>query len=176
MENETLKDNEKIDSLIKQLGDSDRQVRLRARKELMSLGKTALPDVSNALFNADENVRWQAAKLLSILRDPSTAPSLVKVLADEDHFGVRWLAAEALIGMRLNGIEPVLQSLIHRPESVWLRQGVHHVLHSLHDHGLTGNALDNVLCALEGQVPSIEIPAAALKALKDLGMHSPEGK
>jgi hypothetical protein len=172
---QTNKD-EQIGKLIDQLGDADPHERLKARRQLMSVGKSALPAIISALFNTDENIRWQAAKLLSELRDPTTAPSLVKVLADDDHFGVRWLAAEALINMRLNGLKPVVQSLIRRPESIWLRQGVHHVLHSLHDRGLTGSALDDVLCALEGRVPSLEIPVAAEKALEDLRMLKSEGQ
>lgn len=176
MENKKMGSNKEISDLIERLGDSDRHERLKARHQLMSMGKNALPAITDALFKADENIRWQAAKILSELQEPETAPALVKVLADDDHFGVRWLAAEGLIGMKLKGIETILQALIHRPDSVWLRQGVHHVLHSLHDSKLTGDSLDDVLTALEGWVPSVEIPVAAKKALEDLRSHGSVSK
>lgn len=166
------KTGEDIANLIYRLGDADRKERLMARELLKSLGEAALPAITSALFKTDENIRWQAAKIFSEMKDPATAETLVKVLADDDLFGVRWLAAEGLIGMKRDCLEAVLRGLINHPDSVWLRQGVHHVLHSLHEQGLTGNILDNVLSALEGGVHTVEIPVAAKKALDTLELNN----
>jgi hypothetical protein len=55
-------------------------------------------------------------------------------------------------------------------DSVWLREGAHHVLRSLHDRGEESEAIQETLRALEGIEPVIEVPWAAAEALKHLPM------
>jgi hypothetical protein len=159
-----------VSGLIAALDDSSQQKRREARLKLMAMGQVAMPAILSALFRGPENSRWQAAKALSQLRDPATAPALVKALQDNS-FGVRWLAAEGLIGMGCAGLEPLLEGLICEVTSVWLRDGAHHILHALHDNGLEHEACaaaERVLVALEGGEPTAEVPWAAEMALKTL--------
>ena len=80
-------------------------------------------------------MRWEAAKSLSDIADPAAAPALVQALEDPET-GVRWLAAEGLIRMRSACLQPLLHALTERADSVWLRDGAHHVLHDLAKMGL----------------------------------------
>jgi len=52
----------------------------------------------------------------------------VAALEDND-FGVRWAAAVALAEAGDRALPPLLRALIDRPNSVWLRQGAHHIFH-----------------------------------------------
>ena len=159
-----------ISRLISALDDPDQQKRRQARLKLMAMGPLAEPAILAALSHGPENSRWQVAKALSQLQDPGTAPALVKALQDES-FGVRWLAAEGLIGMSCAGLEPLLEELRCDSSSVWLREGAHHILHALHDNGLEHEACaaaEQVLCALEGFAPAVEVPWAAEHALEGL--------
>ncbi len=52
----------------------------------------------------------------------------VKALEDSD-FGVRWAAAVALTQNGDRALPPLLQALLDHPESVWLREGAHHIFH-----------------------------------------------
>ena len=159
-----------IARLIMALDDPDQHKRRQARLKLMAMGQRAMPAILYTLAHGPENSRWQVAKALSQLQDPATAPDLVKALRD-DSFGVRWLAAEGLIGMSCDGLEPLLEGLICDADSVWLREGAHHVLHAMHDNGLEHEACaaaEQVLCALEGSEPTVEVPWSAQAALDKL--------
>ena len=51
--------------------------------------------------------------------------------------------------MHRASLKPLFQALIERPDSPWLREGAHHVLHDLAKMGFAEGALP-VLAALEG--------------------------
>ena len=129
----------------------------------MTLGHPAVGPLIPLLDDGHDHVRWEAAKSLGEIGDPAVAPALVKTLEDRDA-GVRWLAAEGLIRMRRAGLPALFHALIERPDSVWLREGAHHVLHALAKHGLA-DRVSAVLAALEDIEPEAAIPAAARKAL-----------
>jgi hypothetical protein len=73
--------------------------------------------------------------------------------------------------MACDGLEPLLEALICDADSVWLREGAHHVLHAMHDNGLEHEVCaiaEQVLCALEGPEPAVEVPGVAGSALEKL--------
>lgn len=154
-------------SLIAQLHDSHGLVRQRAREALVKLGAQAVPTLLAALAENDDNVRYEVVKALSEIADPRSVDALVPLLEDK-HFGVRWLAAEALANIGRPAVAPLLRALIDRPDSIWLQRGAHHVLVCT-----AGNSLDElimpVLMALEDIEPSVTAPLAASDALVGLG-------
>jgi HEAT repeat protein len=154
-----------IDSLIASLASEDGFERQSARLALVAMGEPALIPLKEALFDTDYQVRWEAAKALGEIREPSTAPALVNALEDAD-FGVRWLAAEALIGLRRAALSPLLQALAERGQFTMLREGAHHVLRTLCEMGLRDKVVP-VLKALQGSDPQSEVPLAARKALEE---------
>jgi len=152
--------------LIATLGDHDGLARQRARHSLVSIGQPAVPALAKALTDPSGQRRWEAAKALGSIRDPSAAPALVSAMEDQD-FGVRWLAAEGLIGLKGAGLAPLLQALAQHPDRVWLREGAHHVFRMLVDHDLH-DLVAPVLAALDGIEPVLEAPGAAQAALRAL--------
>jgi len=163
MENEN---NSTIKDLIALLSSSDDLDRTGACKSLIAIGEPAVPFLVEALKNSNHLVRWEAAKALGAIGDPTTAPALVEALEDGE-FEVRWRAAEGLSKMGVNGIKPLLQALSKDGDSVFLREGAHHVLHSV-ARGELKNCLLPVLIALESMWLSVEVPAAALRAIERL--------
>jgi hypothetical protein len=155
-----------INELIATLGDHGGLARQRARHSLVAIGKPAVPALVEALTDPNGHRRWEAAKTLGAIRDPSAAPALVRAMEDED-FGVRWLAAEGLIGLKRAGLASLLQALIHHSDSIWIREGAHHVFRMLVDHDLH-DLVAPVLAALDGAEPVLEAPSAAQAALKAL--------
>jgi len=176
--NEVGVDEPTIETLIKTLSSHKDKAREGARHTLVAMGKVAVPSLIEALKNKDTLMKWEAAKALSEIADPETAPVLVKALEDEE-FDVRWLAAEGLIKMNIRGLKPLLEALEHRGDSAFLREGAHHVFHDLAKGGLR-KSLVPVLAALEALEPgdaalwaarhelAVEVPLAARKALKML--------
>lgn len=155
-----------INELIVTLGDHDGLARQRARHSLVAIGQPAVPALAKALTDPSGQRRWEAAKALGSIRDPSAAPALVSAMEDQD-FGVRWLAAEGLIGLKGAGLAPLLQALAQHPDRVWLREGAHHVFRMLVDHDLH-DLVAPVLAALDGIEPVLEAPGAAQAALRAL--------
>jgi HEAT repeat protein len=155
-----------IDSLVAALASPDRVTRQTARETLVGLGHPAVAPVIPLLNDRHDHVRWEAAKTLAEIGDPAAGEALVKTLEDRDS-GIRWLAAEGLIKMRRACLKPLLHALTERPEAVWLREGAHHVLHSLGKMGLA-DGMEPVLKALEDIEPAATVPAAARRALDTL--------
>ncbi len=156
-----------VDSLIAALGSPDGLKRLDACNALVAMGRPAVSSLIQALSSPNPHVRWEAVKALGQIADPASAPALVQKMEDGARFEVRWLAAEGLIALRRDGLEPLFQALIERPDSVWLREGARHVLRVLAREGL-GGLVQPVLDALMDVEPEVEVPPAALAALDKL--------
>jgi hypothetical protein len=125
-----------------------------------------VPALISTLRLPSEHARWEAAKALGEIGNPRAAPALVKALEDEKA-AVRWLAATALIGLGRDALVPLLQGLEGHSDSIWFRDGAHHVLHSLIRDGVAGEAVP-VLEALENLEPRVEAPIAAYHVLEAL--------
>lgn len=155
-----------ISSLVADLASEDEVQRTDARQSLVAIGRPAVAPLTEALGDSRRQVRWEAAKALCEIADPAAAPALVKTLQDSE-FSIRWLASEGLIALGPRGLEPLLRALMEHSDSVWLRQGAHHVLHDL-ARGILKEVLQPVLAALEDIEPSLEAPLAARTALDTL--------
>lgn len=123
-----------------------------------------LPCLILKLDSPDHRVRREVAKALGEIDDHEAAKALVHLLLDEDH-SVRWTAMGSLANLRRTAVKPLLEALTQNFQSARLREGAHHVLRTLHDHGiLTGGELA-VFHALEGAAPGIQAAWAANNAL-----------
>jgi len=157
---------EMISSLMSRLRDKDGQVREKARLSLVYIGEPAVAPLIDALSDRRKNLRWEAARALSDIASSTAVPALVTALQDKD-FDVRWLAAQGLIAIGCEAVVPLLEALLEYSDSVWLRQGAHHVLHDLEDDELE-KILEPVMAALESLDPEVEVPLAAKVALYSL--------
>jgi HEAT repeat protein len=155
-----------VDTLVVQLSDAKGLVRQRARLALVDIGKPAVPALIGALNGAHAHARWEAAKALTEVQDARAVPALVGALEDKE-FGVRWLAAQALSALGAPALEPLLQQLVKKPGSIWLRDGARHVLKALAADGFEAE-VEPVLKALADIQPVSVVPQAALAALSKL--------
>jgi HEAT repeat protein len=158
----------KIKALIADLRSYDGDVRQEARRTLVFIGKSAVDHLIPLLKDPDDDVRWEVVKALAEIADPRAASDLAGLLMDHN-FGVRWLAAEALISIGRDAVKPVLEKLTEHPESSWLRRGGLHVLHNL---GKIAPDLKDVvgpvITALEGFEPEIRCLGPAYASLDKL--------
>jgi HEAT repeat protein len=155
-----------IADLLVQIASHSGVERKRARERLVALGRPAVAPLIEALADDRNVVRWEAAKAFTELHDPRAAPALVRGLEDSDG-DVRWLAAEALVGLGRAGLKPLLEALMQHADSVDLRDGAHHVLHSLRN-GELADLAEPVLESLEGAEPELAVPFRAEIALQAL--------
>jgi len=155
-----------INALIRAIGDTDGMVRVTARQVLVNMRKTAIAPLKEALLSKIERQRWEATKALGQIGDPEATEALIGALEDE-MFDVRWLASEGLVAIGHKAIVPLLKALHKKPESLWLREGVHHFLHGI-DMGNLGNILLPVRQALEDTDSTLKLPFVIDTALKSL--------
>jgi HEAT repeat protein len=157
---------QEIADLLAQMASHSGIERQHARERLVAFGKPAVAPLIEALADDRDVVRWEAAKAFTDLHDLRATPALVRGLEDSDG-DVRWLVAEALVGLGQAGLKSLLEALIQHPGSVELRDGAHHVLHSLR-HGELADLAEPVLKSLEGSEPELVVPFSAETALQAL--------
>jgi hypothetical protein len=172
-ESTTVPGEETITSLIDALASTNGLERHVARERLEEVGRPAVPYLVSVLRSPSAHARWEAAKALGKITDPGAAPALVRALEDEKA-AVRWLAATALISLGRDALVPLLQSLEDNSDSIWFRDGAHHVLRSLITDGVADEAIP-VLEALEEIEPGIGAPVAAYHVLQDLRERAEPG-
>jgi hypothetical protein len=85
------------------------------------------------------------------------------------------VAAKGLIALGRRAVIPLLEALEGEADSIWMREGARHVLHSLIRDGVAEEA-EPVLAALEDIEPSIETPMAAHNALEALRAEVRQGQ
>jgi HEAT repeat protein len=159
---------DKIDSLIADLASDQWATRQHARQALVAMGSPAATALIKTLQDRDWHVRWGAAKTLGQINDPAVPPALVRMLEDE-RSGIRWLAAEGLMGHGREGLVALLQALVHHSDDLWLREGAHHVIHNLAERDkYLHDLLRPVLVAIDDIEPAIQVPPAAQAALDTL--------
>lgn len=154
-----------IDALITDLTCDDVLKCQTARRTLVEMGRPAVAPFIEALASPIHWVRWEAAKGLGEIGDPGAIDALVQALEDLN-FDVRWLAAEGLIRIGSDSVVPLLKALIHRPDSVKMRMGAHHVLHDLSTDE-SQEMLQPLLTALDN-LESPEVPLLAMEVLNKL--------
>jgi hypothetical protein len=164
---ETISSDEKIKQLINQLGGKNGYLREKARKALIITGKPAVPRLIKLLSNPKPLLRWEACKTLDGIKDPRAIDPLITALEDE-RMQVRWVAAEALIAVKTEALPPLLHALEEEFDSLYLRQGAHHILHALERDRLLDHETLEVLDALRFLEPRISVATAARKALNSL--------
>ena len=158
---------DKMAELIIELRSKDGIRRERARKSLVRLGKSAVPTLIGLLSDKNEHMRWEACKALGSIKDPEAAGSLVGALSDRG-MEIRWLAAEGLIDLGRSSVIPLLDALELQFDSLFLRQGAHHVLHALQRQRLLDASTLAVLDSLRSLGPRMAVALAAKKALDSL--------
>jgi HEAT repeat protein len=165
---ENITQGQDFERLIDRLRDRNDKDCKQARKLLVEIGHRAVPTLINALrYRSNENVRWEAVEALAQIADPTAAPALVQALMDDSQ-DVRGAAARTLIILDRAAITPLLEALTKQFNSVWLRNGAHHILHVLKQRGRLNTGELRVFEALEDIAPEIEVPWAAAYVLNVL--------
>ena len=70
-----------VDQLLAALADKDGLERQKARNSLVEIGTAAVPGLITALNDNQQQVRWEAAKTLTEIADPTAADAPSKRLA-----------------------------------------------------------------------------------------------
>lgn len=118
--------------LLENLGDNNALVRQHARLILVHQGEENVPALLNCLKSNNDYTRIEATRALGNFRTEEVGVALSQVLLDED-FGVRWAAMESLLKFGRNALPPVLELFAKRFDSIWMREGVHHILRVMRD-------------------------------------------
>jgi HEAT repeat protein len=169
--NNSMTDLKAINELIAKFQEDDGFVREGSRLKLVGIGKDAIPSLIKALTSKQEQVRWEAAKTLVGIADPTSITALIKAL-DDEIFDIRWLAAEGLIAIGKDSIEPLLKALIGESKELFLREGAHHIITSIINSSSQKHEFTDILRpvekALDSSAPRLGTTIAAQAALEKL--------
>ena len=157
-----------VRSLIEQLSDRNGVVRERSRYTLVLIGSPAVPALLELLKSPTKRTRWEAAKALSAIAEPSSIPALVGLLSDPQS-DIRWLGAVGLTRVGPRAIPQVLHALIEKPDSVNIRRGAHHVFHDIgRKNPVFQEIMAPVMNALGDTDPTSALPPKAHEALNEI--------
>jgi HEAT repeat protein len=118
--------------------------------------------------------REAAARFLEKFPEPQAVPRLVRALQDED-FGVRWAASDALSRLGVHALEEVLRVLAD-PNQVGdprLRDSAYHMLHIGQQWPVS---VKELMRSLKGPAPdlaTLEVAAHLLQLLRAQGFSTP---
>jgi len=127
--------------LLANLGDKNVLTRQHARLILVHQGEENIPAFIRALNSPNNYTRLEATRALGDLHTQDAALALSKTLMDED-FSIRWAAMESLLKFGRIGLKPLLEIFAKRFDTIWMREGVHHVLRVMKDrHDLNDTEL-----------------------------------
>ncbi len=138
---------EEIRPLVGKLISDEGMTRMRSRKHLVQLGPAYLSYYELLLNSANRLLRWETAKVIEEIADESSIPLFLNMMEDSDD-DIRWIAAEGLIRVGKKSIRPLLEKLIHKGDSFFMKVGAHHILKSL-SHGRERERLAPLLRALQ---------------------------
>jgi HEAT repeat protein len=153
-----------VTALVAALASEEGLARKQARRCLVRQGDRAVAFLVEALADESPVMRTEAAEALLYIASPLASSALVEAL-DDTEFGVRWLAAEALIALKCDGLAPLLKGITRHSDSLWFRQAAHHVLHDHYCARLRAD-LRPVFEALGERVAEHTAPVAAGEALE----------
>jgi HEAT repeat protein len=158
-----------FDSLLEMLASRDGQMRQKARKSLVRLGKPVVNPLIKALKKSNQiQIRWEVVKVLGDIGDVECIPQLVKALEDGDT-DVSWLAAEELSRFKKEAWYLILNALINdKSYGEALRSGAHHVFFKQKSKGYN-DLLEKLNKALEPdsiRKPTKVVAHAILKRMK----------
>lgn len=156
---------ENIEELIKDLSNPDGIRREKARYALVKIGNPVLDSLVELQGSQKHLARWEAVKAISEIGTAGSIPILINSLEDEE-FDVRWLAAEGLIEIGHSSVYPLLKAFISNKDSIYLKEGVHHVLKGLDIRGLFDDKYE-IIKALETFTAPVKLKLKIINMLKD---------
>ena len=162
---------EKALELITILGSKNGLERKESRKKLVKMGKQVVKfleqEYENINEDKNETFRWELIKSLQQIGAPSSIPIFIKALEDEES-DIRWLAAEGLINVGVDSIEPLLKELVKNSDSIFVCAGAHHVFHDFKKKRIlpVGFPVDKLLSALKNPGWSGNVKTTAYEILE----------
>jgi len=154
----------KIHTQIQRLSSEDEAVYKKTVVQLAKYGKTAIPQLKEALKDENPRIRRGAIEVLASIGDKSVLSVVLESLAKDDDANVRAMAAEALaIFGGKQAVQALLKS-IEDPASI-VRAAAVRSLGKLGAH----EAVEPLIKILGGREQMAFVRAAAAEALGNIG-------
>jgi hypothetical protein len=120
------------------------------------------------LNDPTQSIHLREQALYALAKEPTPAhlERVVQALED-DYFGVRWEAAVVLAKLGDVALVPLLQVLVRQHDSVWLREGAHHVCY-YSSSAKVCEQTQSLQTALRGPAAEVATADAAAKLLQTL--------
>jgi HEAT repeat protein len=155
-----------VSNLIMDLVDEkDFRKKVSAKKSLIYLGNSILPQINTLLNSENYKLRLLAAKLLQQIKSEESIDTLITLLRDKDS-SIRWIAAKGLVGVGRAAIVPLLKNIIKMGSSYNLRWGAHYVLVNLFNEIEKDQYKTLILSLSKNNIIGFIAPCEAANALR----------
>lgn len=155
-----------IDQQIAVLGGGTPREQKAAREALVAHGPAALPALTGAYRTSSGPVRYELIRVVAELQSAAAAPLLVEAVSGSDE-DARFIAAEGLVGLEAEALDPLLAALAADPANAVLREGALQVFAelALSELGDTLAPVVDALSADRGEPAIVHACKAAVRAL-----------
>ena len=106
-----------VQQLIKTLGSKNGVDRKKARKKLVAMGENMIDFLMELLNHPKHIYRWEALKTMLEIGNPISIPLFIQSFED-DESDIRWIAAEGLIKLGNQSIQPLLKALLEKSDAI----------------------------------------------------------
>lgn len=120
------------EKLVNELGDRQGMIRKKARKKLVAQGTRSIGILTELVDNPKHIYRWEALKSLEEIGSPESIPVFINAL-ENDFSEERWIAARGLVRIGSRSLRSLLELILEKSDSVFVRSGAHHVIHDLNE-------------------------------------------
>ena len=152
-------------ALVEALAGDDETLHWEASRALGEMGERALSALLDALKSSKPHVRWHVIQALGRISDRPATAGVAEALGDTD-YSVRWAAADALIGIGLPAVPPILERLSRYAPMNDIYQAAYHALHRIGTAEVQ-RRLQPLLMALRGPAAPVEAPMVAYRLLQE---------
>ncbi|MCB0752504.1 MAG: HEAT repeat domain-containing protein [Ignavibacteriae bacterium] len=158
-----------IKNLLENLVSENGVERKSARKNLVKKGPVVIDFLMEHIHHPKHLYRWEALKTMEEIADPVSVPLFIEALED-DESDIRWIAAEGLIKIGSESINPLLKTLTKKTDSIFILAGAHHVFHDLNKKNSLPKdfPIDNFLSNIKKSESDEAIKLLAFQILSNL--------
>jgi len=117
----SLKGEEEIKALVRNLSSTDYETRKAASDTLIARGAAAVPALIEACYSSDSNLRWEVVNVLGYIGDERSLDALTKCALEDDDVHARWRSIWAISSLDQDEVAKKLLEGLHNSDQhiVW---------------------------------------------------------
>ena len=144
---------------VDELCSNEESIRENAHAGLVAAGVQSIRYLNKLALSNNQEERREVVKIIGEINNKQGIPLLIHSLEDEE-LEIRLLAAEGLIDLGQEALSPIFSTLMRRYNSVFIREGAHHVMSELKRRNVFADR-SSIISLLKSEETKSLVPIAA---------------